>query len=103
MSEDAELNAIADARAGDREIPATPADLVAGKGHVTRRVPPIRMPRDRHWVEYNQIADPSRMQRDTNNIAGEPRENYMRHTAPGDRSGELWLPGPSKYAAKQAG
>jgi hypothetical protein len=57
--------------------------------------------RDRRWVEVSTLRNPlSREQIDINDIVGEPEDRRVRHTPPLDRSGELWLPGPSGHGAK---
>lgn len=49
--------------------------------------------RDRRWIEYDDLRTGCRVQIDANKIEGESIDQYARHTPPGDRSGELWLPG----------
>lgn len=52
------------------------------------------MQRDRNWIELNRLEDAARWAVDANAIEGEPEEDCVRHCPIGDRSGQLWLPGP---------
>lgn len=54
--------------------------------------------RNRCWLEVSVLDLPCRVEVDANAISGEPEESCARHTPPGDRSGELWLPGWPKRA-----